>query len=423
MSTQPPENKFFKIIQGYLEEAGRVVDLPDHVAAILSQPKNEIIVNFPVKMDDGTTRVFKGYRVQHNNLLGPYKGGLRYHESVSLDDVKALAAMMTWKCALMGIPFGGAKGGVKMNPREFSQDELRRITRRFTHALGANIGPDYDIPAPDVGTNAKTMVWLMDTYMNTVGHAEKNAQMRVVTGKTVTSGGSQGREKATAQGLVHCVTEWARENSFDLEGRTVTIQGFGNVGSHASLLLNRLGMSTVAVGDHTGYLYNPEGFNPHKLSEYVKHNGSIAGYSAGQEISREDFFSIEADIFAPSAIENQVGAAEARALKVKLIAEGANGPCTPDGEEILAERGIDVLPDVLANSGGVTVSYFEWTQNKRSESWELEEVDAKLERRMKRSYHRVMSFAREHDVLPRIAAYALALESLKTAYEERGIFP
>jgi glutamate dehydrogenase (NAD(P)+) len=310
-----------------------------------------------------------------------------------------------------------------MNPRELSEDELRRVTRRFTHALGANIGPEYDIPAPDVGTNAKTMVWLMDTYMNTVGHTDKNAQIRVVTGKTLTSGGSLGREKATAQGLVYCVIEWAKENGFDLEGRTATVQGFGNVGSHAALLLNRLGVSTVAVGDHAGYLYNPEGFNPHKLAEYVKHNGSIAGYSAGQEISREQFFGIEADIFVPAAIENQIGAAEANALKVKLVAEGANGPVNPSGEAILRERGIDVLPDVLANSGGVTVSYFEWIQNKRSETWDLEEVDEKLERRMTRAYHRVMGFAREHDCTPRIAAYALALESLKVAYDERGIFP
>jgi glutamate dehydrogenase (NAD(P)+) len=417
------DTKFFKTIQGYIEEAGRTVALPEHVASILAQPKNEIIVHFPVRMDDGTTRLFKGYRIQHNNLLGPYKGGLRYHESVSLDDLKALAAMMTWKCALMGIPFGGAKGGVKMNPRELSEDELRRVTRRFTHALGANIGPDYDIPAPDVGTNARTMVWLMDTYMNTVGHAEKNAQIRVVTGKTVTSGGSLGREKATAQGLIYCVIEWAKEKGFDLEGRTCTIQGFGNVGSHASLLLNRLGVSTVAIGDHTGYLYNPEGFNPHKLAEYVKHHGSIAGYTAGQEIDREAFFSIQADIFVPAAIENQVGAAEANALKVRLVAEGANGPVNPSGEAILRERGIDVLPDVLANSGGVTVSYFEWIQNKRSETWDLEEVDEKLERKMTRAYHRVMGFARERNVSARIAAYALALESLKVAYDERGIFP
>ncbi len=423
MATEPQEYEFFKVIQGYLEEAARAVDLPEHVAMILSQPKNEIIVNFPVRMDDGSTRVIKGYRIQHNNLLGPYKGGLRYHEHVSLDDLKALAAMMTWKCALFGIPFGGAKGGVKMNPRELSEDERRRVTRRFTHALGNNIGPDYDIPAPDVGTNAKTMVWLMDTYMNTVGHAYKNAQIRVVTGKTIASGGSLGREKATAQGLIHCVVEWAKEKSFVLEGRTATIQGFGNVGSNAGLLLNKLGVSTIAVGDHTGYFYNPEGFNPHKLQEYVRHNGSVSGYTAGQEISREDFFALQTDIFVPAAIENQIGAAEASALRCRLVAEGANGPVNPEGEAVLAERGIDVIPDVLANSGGVTVSYFEWIQNKRSETWDLEEVDAKLERRMVRTYHKVMGLAREKNILPRIAAYALALESLKIAYDERGIFP
>lgn len=423
MASPSSDYKFFKVVQGYLEEAARAVDLPEHVASILAEPKNEIIVHFPVRMDDGSTRLFKGYRIQHNNLLGPYKGGLRYHEHVTLDDLKALAAMMTWKCALMGIPFGGAKGGVKMNPRELSEDELRRVTRRFTHALGNNIGPDYDIPAPDVGTNAKTMVWLMDTYMNTVGHAYKNAQIRVVTGKTLTSGGSNGREKATAQGLIYCVIEWAKEKGFDLEGRTATIQGFGNVGSHTALLLNKLGVSTVAVADHTGYLYNPEGFNPHKLADYVRHNGSIAGYGTGHEISREDFFAIDCDIFVPAAIENQIGPDEASVLKARLVAEGANGPVNPGGEAVLAERGIEVIPDVLANSGGVTVSYFEWIQNKRSETWDVEEVDAKLERRMTRSYHRVMGLARERNVAPRIAAYALALESLKTAYDERGIFP
>lgn len=417
------EYEFFRVIQGYLQEAAEVVRLPKHVGTILSQPKNELIVHFPVTMNDGRTELFKGYRIQHNNLLGPYKGGLRFHESVSLDDLKALAAMMTWKCALMEIPFGGAKGGVKMNPRSMTNDEMRRVTRRFTHALGANIGPDYDIPAPDVGTNARTMVWVMDTYMNTVGHATKSAQMRVVTGKTLTCGGSRGRAKATSQGLVHCVTEWAREHNFDLEGKTAIIQGFGNVGSHAALLLNRLGVSTIATGDHTGYLYSAEGFNAHKLSEYVKKNGSIAGYGAGETITREEFFGIEADLFIPAALENQVGEEEARALNVKLIAEGANGPLHPDGERILKERGIPVLPDVLANSGGVTVSYFEWIQNKRSETWDLEEVDARLERKMKDAYGRVMAFAREHGVDYRIAAYGLALKALMTAYDERGIFP
>ena len=222
--------EFFRVIQGYLDDASKVVGLPAHLSEMLAQPKNELIVHFPVRMDDGTMQLFKGYRIQHNNLLGPYKGGLRFHQTVSLDDLKALATMMTWKCALMKIPFGGAKGGVKVDTRALSEDELMRVTRRFTHALGNNIGPNYDIPAPDVGTSGQVMVWIMDTYMNQVGHAAKNAQRAVVTGKTLTCGGSPGREKATAQGVVHCITEWAKDNRFDLEGKTAIIQGFGNVG-------------------------------------------------------------------------------------------------------------------------------------------------------------------------------------------------
>ncbi len=415
--------EFFKTVKSYLDEAADVVSLPDHVRGMLGQPKNELIVNFPVRMDDGTMQLFKGYRIQHNNLLGPYKGGLRFHQTVSLDDLKALATMMTWKGALMEIPFGGAKGGVKVDTRTLSQDELMRISRRFTHALGNNIGPNYDIPAPDVGTNSQVMVWIMDTYMNQVDHAAKNAQRAVVTGKTITCGGSAGRTKATAQGVIHCVTEWAADNRFDLEGKTAIIQGFGNVGSHSALLLGRLGVSVIAVGDHTGYRRTDEGFNAHRLADYVRKNGSIAGYDGGQEIPREEFFATKADIFIPAALENQIGIAEAEALDVRLIAEGANGPCHPDGEKILENRGIAILPDVLANSGGVTVSYYEWVQNLRSESWELEEVDRRLEKAMKSAYKRVHIFAREHDLTYRIASYALALERLGRAYEERGIFP
>ena len=415
--------EFFKVIQDYVEEASKVANLAPHVTAILSQPKNELIVHFPVRMDNGETRVFKGYRIQHNNMLGPYKGGMRYHETVTLDDLKALAAMMTWKCALMEIPFGGGKGGVKMNPRELSTNELMRVTRRFTHALGSNIGPEYDIPAPDVGTNGQVMAWMMDTYMNTVGHVEKNAQKRVVTGKSLSCGGSRGREKATAQGLIHCITEWAAEKNFKLEGKTAIIQGFGNVGSHSGLLLSKLGVSTIAVGDHSGYLSNPEGFNPHKLAEHVKKHGSVAGYESGHAISREEFFSMKADLFIPAALENQVGAAEAKALQVRMVGEGANGPCTPEGEKVLLSRGIDILPDVLANSGGVTVSYYEWVQNKRSETWDLEEVDTKLETAMKRAYHRTSTYAREHSCSMRVAAYALALQNIAAAYAERDIFP
>jgi glutamate dehydrogenase (NAD(P)+) len=423
-STQPgPRYEFFKVIQDYLDRAAAVVELSDYIRLILSQPKNEIIVHFPVRMDSGEVRLFKGYRIQHSNILGPFKGGLRYHEGVTLDDLKALAAMMTWKCALLQIPFGGGKGGIKFNPHTVSKLELQRVTRRFVHALGNNIGPDYDIPAPDVGTNAQIMAWAMDTYMNTVGHFSKQSVKGIVTGKPVASGGTLGRDKATGQGVVHCVTEWAREKNFDLEGATVTVQGFGNVGSFAGVLLSKLGVSLVAVGDHTGYLYNPEGFNPHKLQDYVQETGSIAGYPNGRVISREEFFATKADIFVPAALENQIGREEALALNVKLVAEGANGPCNPEGERVLIDRGIDLLPDVLANSGGVTVSYYEWVQNKRSEHWTLEEVDERLESAMKRAYREVSQFARSRKCDLRVAAYAIALSRLEIVYKQREIFP
>jgi glutamate dehydrogenase (NAD(P)+) len=415
--------EFFKVIQGYLDQAAKLVELPEHVRAILAQPKNEIIVNFPVLMDNGEYRVFKGYRIQHSNILGPYKGGMRYHENAGLDDFKALAAMMTWKCALMSLPYGGAKGGIKFNPRDVSRKELGRITRRFFHSLGNNIGPDYDIPAPDVGTNAQTMAWALDTYMNTVGLVSKQDVLGVVTGKPVASGGTLGREKATGQGLVHCIIQWAKRNRFDLKGKKLMVQGFGNVGSNAAVLLSHLGVSLVAVGDHTGYLHNPEGFNAHRLQQYVAKSGSIAGYANGTQITREQFFGTAADIFIPAALENQVGPGEAEALQVQLVAEGANGPCSPEGEAILRHRNVPVLPDVLANAGGVTVSYYEWVQNKRSEAWSLEEVDDKLERAMIEAYDRMQQFADLHKCDYRIACYGVALERLKKVYEEREIFP
>ncbi len=406
------EYDFYKVVQDYLERAAKVAKIEPYVETILSQPKNELIINFPVRMDSGEVRLFKGYRVQHNNLLGPFKGGMRFHPQVSLDDVKALAAMMTWKSSLMRLPFGGGKGGIKFDPHSVSRHELQKITRRFTHALGSNIGPDYDIPAPDVGTNGQTMAWMMDTFANMVGSYQKQTVRGVVTGKPVASGGTLGRAKATGQGMVFC-----------LEGSTMSVQGFGNVGSNCAVILSKLGVSTISVGDHTGYMYNPEGFNAHKLQDYVEEHGSIAGYPGGKAITREEFFSTKCDIFAPSALENQIGEAEAKALQCKLVVEGANGPCNPAGEKILLDRGIDILPDVLANSGGVTVSYYEWVQNKRSESWSEEEVDAKLEKAMQRAYREVSDFARTKKVDLRIAAYAIALQRIEAVYKEREIFP
>ena len=422
-SLHPERYDFFRVIQGYLDEASRLVTIPDYVRAILMQPKNEIIVHFPVRMDSGEYRVFKGYRIQHSNILGPFKGGMRYHQDASLDDFKALAAMMTWKCSLMNLPFGGGKGGIKFDPRGVTRDELGRITRRFFHALGSNIGPDYDVPAPDVGTNAQTMAWALDTYVNTVGMVKKEAAMGVVTGKPVSSGGTFGRETATGQGVVHCICEWARRTRFKLEGKKLIVQGFGNVGSNTAAILATLGVSLVAVGDHTGYLYNPEGFNVHRLKQYVAQNGSIAGYANGQRITREEFFGVQADVFVPAALENQVGAHEAEALQVRLVAEGANGPCSPEGEAVLARRGIEVLPDVLANAGGVTVSYYEWVQNRRSEQWALEEVEERLEKAMLDAYERMAVFAKTHNCSNRIACYGVSLQRLVQVYLDREIFP
>lgn len=421
MSDQKPNP--YKIAQDQLENAAKICGLSAPVASILSQPKNELIVNFPVRMDNGEYKLFKGYRVQHNNILGPYKGGIRYHEMVSLDEIKALASWMTYKSALHDIPFGGGKGGIKFSPRDHSQSELERITRRFTHALGANIGPEYDIPAPDVGTNGQIMVWMMDTYMNVVGFVDKNANRRVVTGKTLASGGSHGRESATGQGIVHCITEWARDRHFDLNGATFSVQGYGNVGSNASKILARTGASLVATGDWKGYIVNSDGINPYKLSEYVTRTGSVVGYPGARAITREEFFGTPVDIFIPAALELEVGVAEAKALACKVIVEGANGPTDSAAEPILAEKGIVVIPDILANSGGVVVSYYEWLQNKRSERWDLEEVEERLAKRMKRTYLAVTEYAAMKKCDWRNAALCIALDRIGKAYSERGIFP
>ncbi|HUS64780.1 MAG TPA: Glu/Leu/Phe/Val dehydrogenase [Kofleriaceae bacterium] len=413
----------FEVATQQVQKAADAIKLDESVRQILAQPKNELIINFPVRMDDGSYEVFKGYRVQHNNLLGPYKGGIRYHHEANLDEMKALAAWMTYKCALHDIPYGGAKGGIKFDPHKRSAAELQRITRRFTHALGANIGPEWDIPAPDVGTNEQTMVWMMDTYMNIVGSNDRNAVMRVVTGKSIASGGSWGRREATGQGLIHCIAEWAQDRRFKLDGSTFIVQGFGNVGSHAARLLSKMGAVMVGVGDWKGYLANPEGMNPHKLSEYVAKTGSVADYRGGTAITREQFFELECDIFVPAALELELGPQEAEMLRCKLVAEGANGPTYPRAEEILLKRGIDIIPDILANSGGVVVSYYEWLQNKRSERWDHEDVLDRLERRMRMTYAAVRAHVKDSGQDWRTACYALALNRIQQTYGERGIFP
>ena len=417
------EAKFYREHLKQLAQALAVVDLEDHLELILSEPKNEVIVNFPVRMDSGSYEMFTGYRIQHNNINGPYKGGMRYHHEVTLDEVKALAALMTYKCALAGVPFGGAKGGLRIDPREYSTREIEAITRRFTHELGQNIGPEYDIPAPDMGTNSQTMVWMMDTYMNMQGKIDKNAKRRIVTGKTLTSGGSKGREKATGQGMVYCIQEWANEFGLRLGDSTYIMQGFGNVGSHCAQILNRTGATLTAVQDHTGTIHNPEGIYPQKLSRWVAEHGGVGGYPGAEAIDDEGFWDISCNLCIPAALELQIDEDVASRLDCDVIVEGANGPTTLKADAVLQERGIDVLPDILANAGGVVVSYFEWVQNKRSESWTLQKVDNQLQHKLKMAYQEMRAFAREHAVDNRTAGLAVALRRVNGHYVERGVFP
>ncbi len=423
MTASPSDSKFYQYTQERFEKAAELVGLPEKLHAILSEPKSVIQVNFPVRLDDDSYRIFQGYRIQHNNILGPYKGGIRYHPAVSDEEVKALAALMTWKCALVDLPLGGAKGGVQLDPHAHSDDELMRITRRFTHALGSNIGAQYDIPAPDMGTNAQIMNWIMDTHVNTVGFARKQENRGVVTGKSLACGGSEGRDKATAQGLVYLFEQWAADNDFDLSSSTYTLQGFGNVGSHAARLLEPFGARCVAVGDHLGAVHCDKGLSIEDLSEWVRTEGSVSGFPGADALDPSDLFRVEADALIPAAIEGAIDADLAPDIRARVVVEGANGPVDPTAGEILRENGAFILPDILANAGGVIVSYFEWTQNKNNESWELEEIDQRLKRRVLRAYRTSTALARAHDVDLRTACYMAALDRLKTAYEERGIFP
>jgi len=410
-------------VRRQFNKAADLMQLDPSIRKILEVTTNEILVHFPVKMDDGRVEVFTGYRVQHNDALGPFKGGLRFHHSVDVDEVRALATWMTWKSALTHIPFGGAKGGIQIDPSNYSMNELEHISRRFTFALSNNIGPEYDIPAPDVNTNSQIMAWILDTYLSTMPPHDRQRCTHVVTGKPIESGGSLGREKATGQGVVYLIQEWAKDRGFDLNGATYIVQGFGNVGSWTARLMKPLGGKLVAVEDVTGAIFNPEGIDPDLLAEHVKRCGGVIGYPEAREIDHQTFLGTRADIFIPAAMENQITAETAPLLRVKLVAEGANGPTDPGGDAILQAREIDLIPDILCNSGGVIVSYFEWLQNKRSEFWELEEVDSKLHKKIVNAYERVRDVARESGTDWRTAALIVALSYLEKVYKERGIFP
>lgn len=430
-----PDNLYTQTVGQMLGAAERM-DLQHRVKVILAQPKNEVMVHFPVRMDDGHFKLFKGYRIQHNNVLGPYKGGFRYHENVHLDDVKSLALLMTFKCALSRIPFGGGKGGVKVNPRSLSEGELQRVTRRYCAAISHMIGPDHDIPAPDVGTNAQIMAWFADTYMLSGQHADNDA-LRVVTGKPVSFGGSVGREKATGQGVADVLAEMLPGIGIPLQGMTVVLLGFGNVNSWAGRILQDMGAKIVAVMDHTGAVRNGDGIDCHALTAYSEEHYGIAGFekeptatgagtnaSRGVEvISEDEFYQTKCDVFIPGALEQMIQPKQANMMDCKVMAEAANAPCTPAGDRVLQDKGVEVIPAILANSGGVTVSYFEWLQNKSCVTWDAEHVDRELNRHMVFAARRSMVAREKYGCDLRTAAFAAALEHLGEVYKVRGIFP
>ncbi len=425
MSTTLMETKtsIYENVTRQFNVAADLMGLDADVQKILAKTMNEITINFPVRLDDGRIEMFSGYRVQHNNVLGPFKGGMRYHPLVEIDEVRALATWMTWKTAIINIPFGGAKGGIQIEPSNYSFHELQRITRRFAFALGSNIGPEYDSPAPDINTNPQIMAWMLDTYQSTVSPQDRHRCSHVVTGKPVESGGIEGRNKATGQGVVFMIERWAADNDYNLQDSTYFVQGFGNVGSWAARLMKPNGSKLMAVEDATGAIFRQEGIDSDDLKRYADVHGGIAGYPYAVPIDHETFMSTRADIFIPAAMENQITAETAPLLNVRLVAEGANGPTDIDGNLILLEKGIEFLPDILCNAGGVTVSYFEWLQNKRSEIWDIEEVDTKLKKLLNSGYDRVRDKADEYNTDWRTAAYIVALSRLEKAMKERGIFP
>ena len=386
----------------------------------LRHPKRTLIVSIPTTMDDGSEKVFTGYRVQHSIDRGPAKGGIRYHPDVDLDEVKALAMWMTWKCAVVDIPYGGAKGGVTCDPKRMSRSELERMTRRFTSELLPIIGPEKDIPAPDVNTNAQVMAWIMDTYSVNVGYSVPG----VVTGKPVSIGGSRGREEATGRGVMITAREMMQHLSMNLEGARVVVQGFGNVGRHVALFLqNECGCRIVAVSDSKGGIYNSQGINVEELVRLTREVGMVPAYPDADRITNKELLALECDLLVPAALENQITSANAANVRAKVIVEGANGPTTPEADLILQGKGIVVVPDILANAGGVTVSYFEWVQGRDEFFWSLQEVNQRLERIMKNACDEVWALYERERVDMRTAAYMAGVGRVAEAIRTRGIYP
>ena len=401
------------------DEAVKYLKLKRGIVEYLRYPKRELTVNFPVKMDDGSVKIFTGYRVHHNIVLGPAKGGIRYHPDVTLDEVRALAMWMTWKCAVVGLPFGGGKGGVICNPKEMSDQELENLTRRYTTEISIMIGPEIDIPAPDVGTNAQVMAWLMDTYSMHKGYSV----LPVVTGKPVSIGGSLGRAEATGRGVMIVAREACKHLDMPFEGATAVVQGYGNVGAVAAYLLHDAGCRVIGVSDSRGGIYNPKGLDPRDVLRHKKETKSVIGYPGADTITNEELLELPCDILVPAALEKQITEKNADKIKAKLIVEGANGPTTPDADKILKGNGVFVVPDILANAGGVTVSYFEWVQGLQSFFWSEEEINCKLEKIMAKSFAEVWTVAQDKGIDMRTAALVRAIDRVAEAIYIRGIYP
>ena len=401
-----------------LEKAAQAMKMPEDLLRMLQCPKRMLHVTFPIRMDDGTIRCFTGYRCQYSNARGPTKGGVRYHPQVTADEVTALAAWMTWKCALVDLPYGGAKGGVVCNPTQLSEGELERLTRRYTTEIMPILGPHSDIPAPDVFTTSKTMAWMMDTYSMFTGHTEPS----VVTGKPEVLGGSLGRKEATGRGVAINTREIFKVLNRPLEGATVAVQGFGNVGGYAAFFLSRMGAKIVAVSDSSAGFVQPEGFHVPELMSCVDEHGCLAPYP-GEKIDRNDVLFQDVDILIPAALENQIHAENAARVQAKIVVEGANGPTTPEADEILESKSIHVVPDIMANAGGVIVSHLEWVQALTALYMTEEEVNQRLEGRLVRSFGAMWRKAGELNVSMRTAAYVVALERITAVYRYRGLFP
>lgn len=412
-------NTFEMALQNF-DSAADLLDLDHNIRDQMRLPERELTVNFPVEMRDGDFKMFTGYRVQHNTARGPAKGGIRFHPGVTLDEVRALASWMTWKCAVVDIPFGGAKGGVICNPKEMNKMELENLTRRYTTEIAHIIGPQRDIPAPDVYTNAQTMSWMMDTYSMAKGYSIPG----VVTGKPIAIGGSQGREEATARGCVYVIAETADYLNMELKNARVVVQGFGNAGSIAARLLHdEFDCKIIATSDSKGAVFNEHGLDPHRVIEHKQKTASVVDFSDSESISQDDILLLDCDILIPAALENVITKTLAPKVKAKILAEAANGPTVPKADVILYENGTFILPDILANAGGVTVSYFEWVQNNYGYFWKKTDVNARLKEIIEKAFHEVINVVRKYKVNTRCAAYILAIERVHEAIKFRGIYP